>query len=71
LNGYPAAKRSGADPHGRGMLLLALTGFGGTAYGKTSSDDAFDHHLVKPVDLNQLARLLSDDAERSPVETPV
>jgi CheY-like chemotaxis protein/anti-sigma regulatory factor (Ser/Thr protein kinase) len=70
MNGYQVAKRIREDPHGQGMLLLALTGFGGTSYGTTSSDDGFDHHLVKPVDLNQLARLLSDDAERSPVETP-
>jgi len=70
MNGYQVAKRIREDPHGQGMLLLALTGFGGTAYGKTSSDDGFDHHLVKPVDLNQLARLLGEGPERLPVETP-
>jgi signal transduction histidine kinase/ActR/RegA family two-component response regulator len=70
MNGYQVAKRIREDPHGQGMLLLALTGFGGTAYGKTSSDDGFDHHLVKPVDLNQLARLLGEGPESLPVETP-
>jgi CheY-like chemotaxis protein len=69
MNGYQVAKRIREEPHGRGMLLLALTGYGGTAYGKDSSDDGFDHHLVKPVDLNQLARLLSESAEGPQLET--
>ena len=65
MNGYQVARRIREEPHGRGMLLLGLTGYGGTAYGKDSSDDGFDHHLVKPVDLNQLARLLSEGADGS------
>jgi two-component system CheB/CheR fusion protein len=71
MNGYQVARRIRADPHGRGMLLLALTGYSGTAYGKDSSSDGFDHHLVKPVDLAKLERLLSEGPERSQVETHV
>jgi len=51
------------------QLLLALTGYGDTAYGKNSSDDGFDHHLVKPVDLNQLARLLNEGPDGLQTET--
>ena len=69
MNGYQIVKRIRAAPHGRGMLLLALTGYGDAGYGKDSSDAGFDHHLVKPVDLNRLARLLSEAPERSPAET--
>ena len=35
MDGYQVARRIREEPHGRGMLLLALTGFGGTADGKT------------------------------------
>ena len=69
MNGYQIAKRIRAEPYGGAMLLLALTGYGDTAYGKDSSDDGFDHHLVKPVDLNQLARLLNEGPDGSQAET--
>jgi PAS domain S-box-containing protein len=68
MDGYQVAKRIRKEPHGRGMLLLALTGYGSP--GDASSGEAnqpadheFDYHLVKPVDPDQLARLLSDSPE--------
>jgi CheY-like chemotaxis protein len=69
MDGYQIAKRIRAEPYGGDMLLLALTGYGDTAYRKNSSDDGFDHHLVKPVDLNQLARLLNEGPGGSQTET--
>jgi len=44
------------------MLLVALTGRDASGDRKRSSEHGFDHHLVKPVDPNQLARLLSEGA---------
>jgi signal transduction histidine kinase/ActR/RegA family two-component response regulator len=61
MDGYQVARRIREEPHGRSMLLLALTGSdprddsGSPAHG-------FDYHLLKPVDPDQLARLLSDGA---------
>jgi signal transduction histidine kinase len=65
MDGYEVAKRIRDEPHGRGMLLLALTGYGSPGDSGRSSEHGFDYHLVKPVDPDHLARLLSQDAEVS------
>jgi PAS domain S-box-containing protein len=61
MDGYQVAQRIRDVPHGRGMLLLALTGYGSPGDAHTPAEHAFDHHLVKPVDPDRLARLLSED----------
>jgi signal transduction histidine kinase/CheY-like chemotaxis protein len=64
MDGYQVAKRIREDPHGRSMLLLALTGFSSSADIHRSAEHGFDHHLVKPVDADQLAELLVDRARQ-------
>jgi two-component system, sensor histidine kinase len=59
MDGYQVARKIREVPHGREMLLLALTGYGSPADTKRLPAHAFDHHLVKPVDPDQLGRLLS------------
>jgi CheY-like chemotaxis protein len=63
MDGYQVAKRIREDPHGRGMLLLAVTGEGAVGAGTWPSEQGFDRHLVKPVDPDQLIGLLIDGAE--------
>jgi signal transduction histidine kinase len=60
LDGYQVAQRIRERPGGRAMLLLALTGYGSPGDHKRSAEAGFDHHLVKPVDLTELARLLGE-----------
>jgi signal transduction histidine kinase/ActR/RegA family two-component response regulator len=69
LDGYQVARKIRAEPHGRGMLLLALTGYDSVGDAARASEHGFDYHLVKPVDPDRLARLLSESAEGSLVET--
>lgn len=57
LNGYEVAQRLRARA-GRRELLIALTGWGQVEDRERSRAAGFDHHLVKPVDLEQLARIL-------------
>jgi two-component system CheB/CheR fusion protein len=59
MDGYQVARCIRAHPHGRTMILLALTGYGRPSDHQRSAEAGFDHHLVKPVDLGTLARLLS------------
>jgi len=59
MDGYQVARRIRDLPHGREMLLLALTGYGSPADAHAAAAHGFDHHLVKPVDPDQLARLLN------------
>jgi two-component system, sensor histidine kinase len=69
LDGYQVARKIRAEPHGRGMLLLALTGYDSAGDAARASEHGFDYHLIKPVDPDHLARLLSESAEGSLVET--
>jgi signal transduction histidine kinase len=58
MNGYEVARRMRQQPWGRGVVLIALTGWGQEADRQRSKDAGFDHHLVKPVDLSALLQLL-------------
>ena len=58
MDGYQVARRIRELPHGRNMLLLALTGYGSPADVKRSEEHGFDHHLVKPVDPDFLVRVI-------------
>jgi signal transduction histidine kinase/ActR/RegA family two-component response regulator len=61
MDGYEVARRIRARPDGRAVLLLALTGNSDAA--PDSHAHGFDHHLVKPVDVHHLARLVNEGAE--------
>lgn len=60
LDGYQVAQRIRARPNGRAMVLLALTGYGSRRDQERSVEAGFDHHLVKPVDADELGRLLDE-----------
>ncbi len=42
-----------------GALLVAVTGYGQDTDRERSANAGFDHHLVKPVDMRQLAAILA------------
>jgi signal transduction histidine kinase len=58
LNGYEVARRIRAEANGP-MCLVALTGYGQEEDRRRALEAGFDTHLVKPVDLDELARVLS------------
>jgi PAS domain S-box-containing protein len=60
MDGYEIARRIREAPQGRRMLLLALTGYGSAVDATRSTEQGFDHHLVKPVDAAHLARLIGE-----------
>jgi signal transduction histidine kinase len=59
LNGYEVARKVRSTDWGRGMTLVALTGWGHDDDRKRSHDAGFDHHLLKPVDLDALEQILA------------
>jgi len=59
LNGYETARRLRALPDSRDVLIIALTGWGQEEDRRRSREAGFDHHLVKPVDLQVLETLLA------------
>jgi two-component system CheB/CheR fusion protein len=65
MDGYQVAQRIREEPHGRGMLLLALSGYESRGESNRSPERGFDYHLMKPVDADHLARLISEGTEAS------
>jgi CheY-like chemotaxis protein len=59
LDGFETARRMRAAGYGRGMLLVALSGWGQEADRRKSSEAGFDVHLVKPVDIAEIQKLLA------------
>jgi two-component system CheB/CheR fusion protein len=57
-DGYDVA-RAIRRQHGREVMLVALTGWGQDADRRRARESGFDHHLVKPVDPNELNQLLA------------
>jgi len=60
IDGYEVARRLRGHPAGRGLRLVALTGYGLPEDRERSRAAGFDLHLVKPVDPVRLAELLAD-----------
>ena len=58
LNGYEAAQKIREQCRGRQVVLIAMTGWGQEEDRRRSNQAGFDFHLVKPVDLAALERLL-------------
>jgi CheY-like chemotaxis protein len=62
LDGFGVAQRlrSASNGDGHRVYLVALTGYGGPQQRQRALSSGFDLHLVKPVEPEALARLLSD-----------
>ncbi len=59
LNGYEAARRIRQLPWGRAVVLVALTGWGQDEDRRHSHEAGFDLHVVKPVEIAVLEKLLA------------
>lgn len=59
LDGHEVCRRIREQPWGRGVLLLALTGWDEEDARVKSAAVGFDHFMVKPVDVAALSQLLS------------
>ena len=66
LNGYEVCRHIREQPWGKTMVLVAVTGWGQDEDRRKSSEAGFDGHLVKPVELATLMRMLASiSAQRS------
>jgi CheY-like chemotaxis protein len=59
MDGYEVARRMQAEPWIGETTLVALTGYGGEEDRQQALAAGFDHHMVKPVDLDTLHGLLA------------
>ncbi len=65
LNGHDAARRMREQPWGRDATLVALTGWGSAQDRQRSREAGFDHHLVKPADLQEIQRIIAVALDRT------
>jgi two-component system CheB/CheR fusion protein len=64
IDGLELARRVRADPKHSNLYLIALTGYGQRADREMALQAGFNEHVVKPVDLANLERLLGDEPSR-------
>jgi CheY-like chemotaxis protein len=70
LDGCGAARRMRAEPWGKSILLVAMTGWARDEDRQRSREAGFDHHLVKPVDLGDIEEILQQRAAASVGASP-
>jgi signal transduction histidine kinase/CheY-like chemotaxis protein len=67
MDGYEVSRRIRSSNHAD-VLLIALTGWGQGEDRQRSKNAGFDHHLVKPPDIDLLRNILADHKSRTPSE---
>jgi CheY-like chemotaxis protein len=60
IDGFEIARRLRADESHAGLRLVALTGYGQATDQEAAREAGFDEHVVKPLDPEQIARLLQN-----------
>src|SRR5262245_58269227 len=65
MDGYEVARRLRDRPYGADLLLVALTGWAGKDVRSKAAEAGFDYHLVKPVNLEELERIVESAARQS------
>jgi two-component system, chemotaxis family, CheB/CheR fusion protein len=68
MDGYEVCRRLRQDTCTQDAVVIALTGWGLEEDRQRALEEGFDHHLVKPVELQTLMKLLEDlDQELEPM----
>jgi len=60
ISGHEACRRIRAQPWGKTMVIVALTGWGQEEDRQKSNDAGFNAHMVKPVDRGVINQLLAE-----------
>ena len=60
MNGYDAARRIREQRWGKGMILVALTGWGQEEDKDQATEAGFDRHFTKPMDPSVLEELIEE-----------
>ena len=60
MDGFELARRLRSNPQHADLFLIALTGYGQVTDRAAGRRAGFDEHLVKPVNVDELVRLLGD-----------
>lgn len=69
MDGYQVARRIRELPNGQKLRLIAVSGYGRAEDVARSSDAGFDRHLVKPLEVTGLGKILKELSPESVVVT--
>jgi signal transduction histidine kinase/ActR/RegA family two-component response regulator len=69
MDGAELARRLRARPETANALLVAVTGYGQESDRARTRDAGFDHHLVKPIDLDKLHAVLGERTQAASTTT--
>jgi len=64
MDGYEVCQQLRRDPRTSSSLIIALTGYGQESDRQRSKEAGFDQHLVKPVDIDELDRVIGAAKEK-------
>lgn len=67
MNGYDVARAIRSRQNGKRVPIIALTGWGQGEDRRRAREAGFDHHLVKPADIEAPRELLSEASVRDPM----
>jgi PAS domain S-box-containing protein len=65
LTGHDVARELRREPRGDALRILAVTGWGSELDRLRTREAGFDEHLTKPVDVDELIRLIEEAPERA------
>ena len=65
MDGYELALRLRSLPQLTDCLFIGMTGYSRSHDGRQSQESGFQHHLVKPVDVDRLLKIVSTRPRRS------
>lgn len=68
MDGYELVRRLRAEPATADAVMIALTGYGQAHDRVLTKAAGFDHHFVKPIDTEQLAKVLEQVSRRNEVK---
>ena len=68
MDGYEAARRLRAEPHGKDAILIAVTGWGQQEHRDLTRIAGFDAHLTKPLDHEALSKFFGSLAPGEELE---
>lgn len=58
MSGYEVAMKLKSDPHTASIVLVAMTGFGQASDRQRAFECGFDHHMIKPANLDSLKQVI-------------
>tara|TARA_B100001750_G_scaffold247387_1_gene272963 strand:+ start:393 stop:746 length:354 start_codon:yes stop_codon:yes gene_type:complete len=61
MSGHEFARRVRSAPELADVCLIAVTGRGGPEQDRLSAEAGFDFHLLKPVSIDEIQRLMGSD----------